>query len=66
MTGARAGERLAQRSVVDLPPMSSGGPFNVADAAVVVGGILLVLVATREPARGDPVPETDSASQAEG
>ena len=53
-------------AVVDFVDVQWWPVFNVADAAVVVGGILLVLVATREPARGDPTPETDSASQAEG
>lgn len=40
--------------VVDFVDLQWWPVFNVADAAVVVGGLLLVFVATREPATTEP------------
>ena len=52
----REGDGLLGGAVVDFVDLQWWPVFNVADAAVCVGAVLLVLTAAREPG-GEPAPE---------
>ena len=52
----REGEGLLGGAVVDFVDLQWWPVFNVADAAVCVGAVLLVLTAAREPDPAEPAP----------
>lgn len=54
---ARAEDGWLSGAVVDFVDLQWWPVFNVADAAVVVGGVVLVLLATREPDREQHTPD---------
>jgi signal peptidase II len=59
---ARAEDGWLSGAVVDFIDLQFWPVFNIADAAVVVGGLLLVLVSLREPESTDAQPDTDGSA----
>ena len=63
---ARADDGWLSGAVVDFIDLQFWPVFNIADAAVVVGGLLLVLISLREPDDPDQEVGSGGAEQASG
>jgi signal peptidase II len=61
---ARADDGWLSGAVVDFIDFQFWPVFNIADAAVVVGGLLLVLVSLREPEPNDAPPAAEAGDDA--